>query len=40
LDQAQIARLVGFAPCSISREIRRHHVADVGYRAYWLPASQ
>jgi IS30 family transposase len=35
LDQAQIARLVGFAPCSISREIRRHHVADVGYRAYW-----
>ena len=35
LDQAQIARLVGFAPCSISREVRRHHVADVGYRAYW-----
>jgi len=35
LDQAQIGRLVGFGRCSISRELRRHDVAGVGYRAYW-----
>lgn len=34
-DQAQIALQVGFAPSSVSREIRQHDVADVGYRAYW-----
>ena len=35
LDQAQIARLVGFSPCLIRPEVWRHHVAEIGYRAYW-----
>ena len=34
-DQAQIARQVGFAPSSVSREIRQHDVAEVGHRAHW-----
>lgn len=38
LKPGVIARKVGFLPCSIGREIRRHSVADVGYRAHWAQA--
>ena len=38
LKQGVIALKVGFLSCSIGREIRRHSVADVGYRAHWAQA--
>ena len=38
LKQGIIARKVGFSTCAIGREIRRHSVADIGYRAHWAQA--
>ena len=38
LTQGAIALKVGYLTCSIGREIRRHSVADVGYRAHWAQA--
>jgi transposase, IS30 family len=38
LSQSIIALQVGFASCSIGREVRRYSVADIGYRAHWAQA--
>jgi len=38
LKQGVIALKLGFLSCSIGREIRRHSVADIGYRAHWAQA--
>lgn len=38
LKHAEIARAVGYSPCSIGREIARYSVDEVGYRAYWAQA--
>ena len=38
LKQGIIALKVGFSTCAIGREIRRHSVADIGYRAHWAQA--
>ena len=38
LSHGTIAVQVGFACCSIGREVRRYSVADIGYRAHWAQA--
>ena len=35
LKQGVIAERIGFSSSSVGREIRRHSVADIGYRAHW-----
>ena len=37
-SHASIALLVGYSSCSIGREVRRHSVAEIGYRAHWAQA--
>ena len=38
MKQAASAAQLGYSLCSIGREITRHRVAEVGYRAYWAQA--
>ena len=38
VSHASIALLVGYSRCSIGREVRRHSVAEIGYRAHWAQA--
>jgi transposase, IS30 family len=38
LKQAAIARQVGYSSCSVGREIARHNVDQIGYRAAWAQA--
>ena len=35
LKAAQIARQIGYDRSTLSRELKRHLVDDIGYRAYW-----
>lgn len=35
LKQGVIAERIGFSSSSVGREIRRHSVAEIGYRAHW-----
>ncbi len=35
LRPAQIAKHIGYSPSALSRELKRHRVDDMGYRAHW-----
>ena len=35
LKAAQIAKHIGYSPSALSRELKRHWVDEIGYRAYW-----
>lgn len=38
MKQSAVASQRGYSSCTISREIARYSVAEVGYRAHWAQA--